>query len=153
MLTPVPTHLLHYVWADALPYIQLAVDESNDKITATDILMKCLDGHYVLWVWVENDKSIAAFVTQIVEYPQRKSLSIPFIGGESHRMDTWFDASLAVFEGYAKEHKCDLVEGYGRRAWLKHIQPRGFRIGYIVFEKDLRSLSQGSSNPNFSKGP
>ncbi len=138
MLTPVPAHLLHYVWADALPFIQKAVDESNDKISAADILMRCADGKYTLWVWVESDKPIAAFVTNIVDYPKRKSLSIPFIGGDPHRISDWFDPSLAAFEQYGRDHGCDLVEGYGRRAWLKHIEPRGFKIGYIVFEKDLR---------------
>ncbi len=137
-LTAVPKEYVARMWPEVVDHLQMAVDESHGKAIAVDILERLLSGDYGLWVWLSDNNVVASFVTQIIKYPQRKSLGIPFIGGDPHRMTEWFTPSLAVFEDYAKKEGCDMIEGYGRRAWLKYVEPAGFGVGYIAFEKYLK---------------
>jgi len=112
----------------------------NKPFTRMEIL-KDYDTSYVLgevkakrmqcWIAHENDKITAVFVTQIINNPKRKILTIPYVGAESGTIDTWIEA-MDVFKAFAKEHGCTAIRGWGRKGWEKVLKPDSVRIEFDI---------------------
>ena len=83
------------------------------------------------WIAHADDKIDAVFVTQIINNPKRKLLTIPYVGAESGTIDTWIDA-MDTFKAYAKEHDCAAIRGWGRKGWEKVLKPDSVRIEFEI---------------------
>ena len=104
-------------------------------------LLKDYDPSYVLgevkakrmqcWIAYANDKIDAVFVTEIIDFPKRKILTIPYVGAETGTIDTWIEA-MDTFKAFAKEHGCAAIRGWGRKGWEKVLKPDSVRIEFDI---------------------
>lgn len=112
----------------------------NKPFTRMEII-KDYDVGYVLgevkakrmqcWIAHADDKIDAVFVTQIINNPKRKLLTIPYVGAESGTIDTWIDA-MDTFKAFAKAHDCAAIRGWGRKGWAKVLKPDSVRIEFDI---------------------
>lgn len=71
-------------------------------------------------LWLIDDRALA--VTEIVQYPQFKTLSIKFVAGD--RMERWFDEMISALSDFSKNFGCKYLEAYGRKGWAKYAKSR-----------------------------
>jgi hypothetical protein len=104
-----PSQLAH-VWPDVVPWIKEAVEKNQGDENTLDVLLAIARGQYSLWA----DKHFAA-VTQVVNYPRQRVLTILYIGGDLTNILPLFDDAKA----YCKANKVDVLRTYGRPGWEK----------------------------------
>ena len=124
------------MWSFAVPHLKKAVSLSPHKIAMPDVLEGANQGIYTIWVVTEDNKEIvAAIATRVVEYARCKAFAIEFVGGS--KMPKWIDTILDTLDKVAIHNGCRHVEGYGRGAWMKYLEKRGYKAAYTTFEKEL----------------
>jgi len=131
----VPREHLQTVWTAAQPHLQKAAERSGGRYEAEDIAKDIAEDKQLLWVvWdAETEETLAAMTTQIVNYPRKKILRIPFIGGE--RMNEWWPEFYEAMCKYAKDCGASGIEGAGRKGWAR--QCSGMREEGVILIKDL----------------
>ena len=101
-----------------------------------DVLTGANDGIYSIWiVSKDKEKIVASIATRVIQYPKCKAFAIEFVGGS--KMKHWIDLVLDTMTEVAKHNGCSHIEGYGRQAWTKYLEKRGFKTAFLTFEKDL----------------
>jgi len=74
-------------------------------------------------------------VTEIVTYPQMKTLMMHFTGGV--HLNKWKDNMLKTLQEFAKELDCKVIESYGRKGWGKVFEQDGYKPRFIYYELPL----------------
>lgn len=126
---------LHY-WPTISPLLELAMNTGQGENSMVDYMRKVLNGIVQCWVVVDDDKIVGAGLTEILVYPQHKTLHIILFSGSD------FEQQSKVFptiEKFAKDSGCKSIEQYGRAGWAK-VLPKyvpGFKQVYVVMRKDL----------------
>tara|TARA_A100000171_G_C2106968_1_gene132841 strand:+ start:812 stop:1237 length:426 start_codon:yes stop_codon:yes gene_type:complete len=136
--TVIPPDKITELWPHISPLVEKATSLTPDKIAIQDVLDGVLAGAYLIWAAVDEDSGefIGTVTTRIINYPRTKALAMDFIGGT--RMKEWLQMAHEHIEDHAKRNGCTHLEGYGRRAWLRHLQPHGWKQAHITYMKDLR---------------
>lgn len=120
-------------WPHILPLLnkpfvrmELVKDYDTDYVyeRVKDARMQC-------WIAHKNDQITAVFVTQVIENPKRKILTIPYVGAETGTIDTWIEA-IDTFKAFAKENGCEAVRGWGRKGWERVLKPDSVRIEFDI---------------------
>lgn len=101
----------------------------------SSLLMAICRGDVLLWVGERDGEPCMALITQIVDYPGKRALSIPFMGGKGGF--EWGDELLTCLEQHAADRECALIEAVGRRGLGPFLNERGYRNSYITFTKEL----------------
>ena len=116
------------------PHLRRALKYARGCYESVDLLVECLTGRAKLWIsWNEEEKAIeAAMITRLVQYPRRKTCSVPFIGGRNLR--GWKDKFIETVEAYARANKCSAMEGGARAGWSR---VAGYRNIGCVLMKEL----------------
>ena len=112
-----------------------AISLSGGRYSEAQTLHELLLGKTTLWVVLDGDKPIAAWVLRIIEFPGRRTMYGDLLGGD--RLDEW--ASLmdeAVIE-WARKFKCTHIEIGGRDGWIRYAKPYGYEKAYWVIEKKV----------------
>lgn len=101
-----------------LYHLTPAVDRSHGRYETGDVIARCLDGTMQMWASV-NDKEIESVcVTQFLNFPRARVVSMPFVGGQN--IKNWLKFSEDIIK-WAKERGATQIEGYDCRngAWLR----------------------------------
>lgn len=112
-------------WQD---HIERAVT-LQETHTMEDVETMLADGMAQLWQCAEG-----AAITEIVQYPRRKWLTIWLTGGD---MDALFSACLPDIEAFARIERCDKVVLGGRKGWKRALSTHGYSEMATVCAKDL----------------
>lgn len=136
-VSTVPKESVKYIWKDVERVLEKSVDTAEGKVRLIDVLKGILDDTYVLWVVFDNDEIIAAFTTRIIEYPQRRSMALDWVGGS--RMKEWLDIGMKKVIEFAALNECKHLEGYGRKAWGRALSKYGFYPEYIAFRMEIEN--------------
>jgi len=83
------------------------------------------------WVAHEEGKILAVGVTQVLVYPQRKVLGMPFVGAESNTIKAWLE-HFATFEEFARSMDCECIRFWGRKGWERLFKPTDSRIEFDI---------------------
>ena len=134
-ISAVPKETVKYVWKDVERVLEKSVDTAEGKVRLIDVLKGVLDDTYVLWVVFEGEKIIAAITTRIIEYPQRRSMALDWVGGS--RMKEWQDMAINTILEFATLNNCQHLEGYGRKAWGRALKKYGFYPEYIAYRMEI----------------
>ena len=136
-IVPIGAPLLPQVWQHVAPLLNKAVRLSPELIRINDVYDAALQGVYLFWVALDEDKGefVGVISTRIIDYPRRKALGMDFIGGS--RMKEWLGMAQKPIDEHARRNDCSHLEGYGRRAWSKFLEPHGWEQAFITFKKDL----------------
>ena len=84
-----------------------------------------------LWI-AYDDKVYGAVITEIITYPQMKTLIMHFTGGVE--LPKWKDDMLALLRRFAKDRQCKVIESYGRTGWKRIFKNDGFNSKFMFYE-------------------
>ena len=126
-----------YVWEEVVPLLARVAPHTEGEMEPDDYIEPLTHGDMQLWVVIENKHVIAALVTQIVPYPQKKVLRLISLGGEDFQEIKDF---LEMVEVFALKNGCTALEMWGRKGWKKLLSD--WKDSYIVYTKDLKTRMQ-----------
>jgi|TARA_R100001440_G_scaffold946_1_gene3112 hypothetical protein len=136
IITSVPKEGLDIVWEDVIRVLTKSIETSKGKFRIEDIYRDVESGYLGLWLIMDGRKTIAAITTRIIEYPNRKAMAMDWIGGS--RMREWLPIAMKTLSKFSKENGCSHLEGYGRKAWSRWLQPYGWEPEYIAYRMELK---------------
>ena len=136
IITSVPKEGLDIVWEDVIRVSTKSIETSKGKFRIEDIYRDVESGYLGLWLIMDERKTIAAITTRIIEYPNRKAMAMDWIGGS--RMREWLPIAMKTLSKFSKENGCSHLEGYGRKAWSRWLQPYGWEPEYIAYRMELK---------------
>lgn len=105
------------------PLIRTGVKDFSPE----DIRDAVKDRRMQCWIAHKDGKILVAAITQILCYPQRKVLGVPFVGAEKGFLDDWL-IHMETLKDYGREKGCGAVRIWGRKGWLKVFDPDVERI-------------------------
>lgn len=119
------------------PLIAKAVEIVSDRLTSFDVFQSLIRGDYTLWLAIENDVVVMAFVAEIIQHPLTRTVRIPFLGSIDHTISLWLEEGLKALEDYGRMNDCSAVELYGRQGWNKMISPFGYKVEASIYQKKI----------------
>ena len=128
---------VEYVWDKVEPILARAVSRSEGELKTNDILDLITEGDMQLWIVSENKEIIAALVTQIITYPQKRILRLVSLAGEDFNK---FKHFLDMVQSFAIQKGCTALELWGRKGWKKLLPE--WNSKYIVYTKDIKEKMQ-----------
>lgn len=73
--------------------------------------------HGQIWLIECDGELLAAVYSQIKDYPRRRLLEVPFIGGDG--LARWRRELLATLDDFARKSGCADIVGFGRSGWAR----------------------------------
>ena len=132
----VPKDHVNDVWDSVKTFLAPAVKVTNGRYMLYDVYIAVQTGSMQLWIAFDDDKEIIGCqITAITDYPSRRVLTSLFTGGKSIRK--WRDQMMDVLIHWAEDNQCTGIEGYGKKGWIKMLEPYGVTSSLMMFEKDL----------------
>ena len=125
------------IWDQVEPILARAVSRSEGELKTNDILNFVIEGDMQLWIVAENKEIIAALVTQIITYPQKRILRLVSLAGEDFNK---FKHFLDMVQSFAIQKGCTALELWGRKGWKKLLPE--WNSKYIVYTKDIKEKMQ-----------
>ena len=125
------------VWHDVEPLIKKALQHAEGELIPDDIkkhLDKC---DLRLWVALEDKETIAAMVTEIIQYPRKKIVRVITLAGKDMAM--WYNF-LPMIEGYAIRNGCSSLEAWSRKGMARKL--KDWKHSYDIITKDLKQRMQ-----------
>lgn len=123
------------VWHVIEPMLDKALKHADGKYTARSVKDALITKSMQMWVAVTEKEIIKAFaITQIINYPDKKVLSIMFAGGVD--MKNWLHF-IHILQNFGKFHDCLAIEIYGRAGWEKVLAPYGYEKIHSVYRLDI----------------
>ena len=135
-LIKISSENIDLAWKEGSKYILEALEHSDGSYSIEDIYKHLLDNTFLLWLFYNDDRHCAegAMITEIVQYPRRRFCTILFLGADN------LDDSLVLFEEFikwARNHRCDSINMYGRQGWERRLKSLGFDKLFSVMEKKI----------------
>ena len=125
------------VWGDVVPLIEKALQHAEGELVPGDIKKHLDKGDRRLWVALEGKETIAAMVTELIQYPRKKIVRVITLAGKN--MDMWYDF-LPMIEGYAIRNGCSSLEAWSRNGMARKL--KDWKHSYDIITKDLKQRMQ-----------
>ena len=138
IFSPIPKDYVKAIWPSVAKVLKKSVFTAKGKYEVDDVLDCILKDELVLWVVIDtaDDEVVAAITTRLIEYPQGNAMAMDWIGGS--RMREWLPIAMKTLSKFSKENGCSHLEGYGRKAWSRWLQPYGWEPEYIAYRMELK---------------
>jgi hypothetical protein len=121
------------VWSLIHNYMEGAAKYTHGRFTADDIKRCFIKNHnQQLWIAYDDNKIYGAAITEVMQYPQMKVLTMHFTGGVE--FSKWHKEIISIFRSFAKDTGCQTIEAFGRPGWKKIFEKDGFKSNFIFFE-------------------
>jgi hypothetical protein len=114
-ILPVAPEHVRRVWPLVDKYVADALVFTRGAFEASDVCALCERGNMQLWIATRGNEVLAALVSEITDYPRKRIIGVPFIGGKELR--SWFRKALYTIEAWSKEMGCVGMQGGARRGW------------------------------------
>lgn len=123
------------VWPLIADKFSKAERTTRGRLKQSDILQQIKQNNQQVWLAREltTDYIKAVCLTQIIAYPQLKSLYIDYVTGSDYEQWSWI---LDCMKEWALKEGCKLIEANGRLGWLKKHPPE-FKPDRILFTMEL----------------
>lgn len=123
------------VEAEILPLLIRLFRRYNGRYSASDILNRVHKNQQQIWLAreIQDDRIVMLCLTEIVHYPQLKTVCITDVVGKGHERWLWIEKEI---EQWAKSIGCKKIETEARIGWLKW-KPEGYKIEKIHLTKDI----------------
>lgn len=108
------------VWEEVSPLLEKALARSNGEMWLEDVYDRCKDNRMNLLIAVIEKAIVAAFVTEVVDYPRKRALRL-VLGGGAH-LKEWGPHLNEFMEIGAKAIGADLIEVHGRKGWMRYLK-------------------------------
>ena len=125
----VPSKDIDEFWPMVEPYVRAPLERTGTikDMHPEDVLEAIRKSDMQCWVVHEDGQIICAVITQILVYPQRKVLGVPFAGAINGTMPKWVQ-HFEILKDFAKENGCGAVRTWGRKGWERVLQPDEARV-------------------------
>lgn len=134
-ISAVPKEFVDTCWPQVETYLEGAAQYTHGRYTASNIYDRIVEDDYVLWVAFEDDVILGAVVTNVMDYPQKKVLAMPYCGGVE--LSKWKDPMLAMLRKFAVQIGCQAIEATARKGWAKVFKDDGYKEQWVTFELPL----------------
>lgn len=132
IITAVLPHDIENVWHLIDDYMDGAAKYTHGRFKVEDIKQQLLSNpRQQLWI-AYDDKVYGAVITEVLTYPQMKTLIMHFTGGVE--LPKWKDEMLSVLRRFARDHQCKVIESYGRTGWKRVFKNDGFNSKFMFYE-------------------
>ena len=136
----VPVDEVRNIWENVSRHVKKATDYTYGRYKEIDVLHECLIGKFNLWVvYREKEEEevdyIGAAVTEVLQYPRKKALSVVFLSGDD--FSEWMPEIDKKFVDFAKVLECDFVEACGRAGWERKVKKLGWIKRFSIIERPL----------------
>ena len=126
-----------YIWEDVAPMLARVTSHTEGELEPDDFIEPLTHGEMQLWIAIEDKEIIAALITQVMPYPQKKVLRLISLAGEDFNK---FKDFISMVESFAIRSECSSLEMWGRKGWKKLLPD--WKDSYIVFTKDIKERMQ-----------
>lgn len=116
-ILPVPAERVRRVFPLVEKYVADALVFTHGAFEPSDICDACERESMQLWIATRGDEVLAAVVSEVTNYPRKRIVGVPFIGGKD--MGDWFPQMLETIEAWSKEMGCVGMQGGARRGWAR----------------------------------
>ena len=116
-VAPVPLPLIDWFWGKAGQLLQRAIDEGAGELLIEDVYERLQSQQMHLLLALDGQKILAAFVTEVVNYPRKRALRIVLAGGETP--ERWKHQLREILHIGAKAIGATSVEVFGRPGWAR----------------------------------
>lgn len=132
-LLGIPSDEVAEWWPHLAPMITKALERTGviSDITTDDILEFLEDQDMQCWVAHDGESVLAVGITQIMIFPQRKVLAIPYVGAIYGTIEDWLK-HIEDLKQFAREKGCTAIRGWGRKGWVKMLRPDVVRIEFDI---------------------
>jgi hypothetical protein len=134
-ISPIRPEFMDVVWPEVVRMLEPSVETSKGKFSIEDIRNEIACGDLVLWIIVKGSTPVAFYTTRLIEYPGRRAMAMDWLGGSG--VLSWRDAALDAMETHARANGCQHLEGYGRLAWGRILERRGWKPEYVAYRMEL----------------
>jgi hypothetical protein len=134
----VPVDEVRNIWENVSRHVKKATDYTYGRYKEIDVLHECLIGKFNLWVVYREEEEvdyIGAAVTEVLQYPRKKALSVVFLSGDD--FSEWMPEIDKKFVDFAKVLECDFVEACGRAGWERKVKKLGWIKRFSIIERPL----------------
>ena len=139
-ISAIPQQDVEQVWHLIHGYMEGAAKYTHGRYTVDDIKQSFISNlNQQLWI-AYDDKIYGAVITEVMQYPQMKALTMHFTGGIE--LPKWKDAMLSVLRSFAKDTDCQTIESFGRTGWKKVFSKDGFKSQFMFYELSI----EGNNN-------
>jgi hypothetical protein len=121
-------------WDDVKDGLQLALDVDDNKYSLDDLKKAIEEKDMQLWC-IHDGNLLCSFVTQIVNYPQKRILDCVALTGKNPTI--WIGFLLSQMEKYGKENNCDFMQTGGRKGWEKLFKKHGWKNFHIKMSRSI----------------
>lgn len=134
--------------ASTLDHIKSALEFSYGERRLQDVMVELVQGSKQIWLGTIDDKFVATVVTHIIDYPQKRTCEVCYLGGESGSGVVEALGEVNYIEEWALENNCDDIQVFGRRGWLKALKKYGYSDRYTILGKYLREPQDNKGSKN-----
>ena len=127
--------LLLAAWPRVADLIQLALDEGWGEMNIGDVWERVQAGLMQVLVVLDDEKILAALVTEVVDYPRRRALRVVFAGGEG--MEDWVEEVDQLLLVGAKKVGAQGIEICGRAGWGRALRSLQYKVKYHTIVKEV----------------
>ena len=134
----VPVDEVRNIWENVSIHVKKATDYTYGRYKEIDVLHECLIGKFNLWIVYREEEEvdyIGAAVTEVLQYPRKKALSVVFLSGDD--FSEWMPEIDKKFVDFAKVLECDFVEACGRAGWERKVKKLGWIKRFSIIERPL----------------
>ena len=122
------------LWDQVKPLVDKALKHTAGEINSNDLLKVLLARKNQLWVGVDETGVLAAGITEINTYPQKRVLRIVTWATRSGNDQELWNEALSNVEHFARENECNLMEAYARKGLAKKLN---WKSELVIITKNL----------------
>ena len=124
----------HYeaVWPLIEQYMDGAAEYTYGRFKTADIYNDLIRGHQQLWIAYDEGDIYGVVVTELINYPQMRTLVMHFTGGR--KLPKWKNEMLQLLQRFAKDNGCSVIESYGRPGWGRVFERDGYKARFVYYE-------------------
>jgi hypothetical protein len=131
-----------------LKHIESALRFGYGERKVEHVIEELVSGSKQIWLGTIGEKFVATVVTQVIDYPLKRTCEITYLGGESGEGVAEALGEVEYIEQWAIFNDCDDMQVIGRKGWLRALKKHGYSDRYTVLGKSLRepTIDKGSTN-------
>ena len=140
-LIRIEQNCVEVTWPYVKHFIKKPLDRGMNERDIDDIYLSLLHNQMQLWVLAsEEEGMLGACITQLIQYPKYKALSLPLVGTNPHTISKWYEYTMddnSPLMQWGKEQGAVRLECYVRDGWLKYTKKFNFKKYYTTIVKEI----------------
>lgn len=137
-----PEQILKF-WSTLEKPISDALKYSVNELSSFDVFKLAIDGKIHIWATLDNLSNIAVITTtRFLHYKSKKVMQMLTMTTLGSSIPDMFDQH-EKFEEFAKVNSCSSIQAWGRKGWLRRLNPlrsksgNKYKLQYYVFNMEI----------------